>query len=232
MAEHFTREPRKDQAQEMTETSNDDIFSRIGRGITRARNFTFNALFLVVLLALILALFADDTPAVPEDSALLVNPRGVLVEQRGVVDPLAQFFSPNSPREIELREITGAIELAAEDDRIHLAVLDLDELSGLSVGQAVVVGDAILDPKFREWLQRVPLFDADRSADLQKFLGYHSTYVPMCGTKKFQEFIGSIQILQNLFRRQFQQVQLCPEILSQPERKILFKLDEFSFLGP
>lgn len=33
-----------------------------------------------------------------------------------------------------------------------------------------VDGDAILDPKFREWLQRVPLFDANRSADLQQFL--------------------------------------------------------------
>lgn len=33
-----------------------------------------------------------------------------------------------------------------------------------------VEGDAILDPKFRDWLHRVPLFDADRGADLQEFL--------------------------------------------------------------
>jgi len=34
-----------------------------------------------------------------------------------------------------------------------------------------VEGDAILDPKFKEWLRRVPLFDADRGGDLEEFLG-------------------------------------------------------------
>jgi hypothetical protein len=36
-----------------------------------------------------------------------------------------------------------------------------------------VEGDAILDPKFNEWLERIPLFDADCGADLQEFLGRH-----------------------------------------------------------
>lgn len=129
----------------MTESSNNGIFARLGRGITRFRNFTLNAIFLALMLALVLALLADDIPAVPEDSALLVNPRGVLVEQRSFVDPFTQFLAPNSPKEIELSEITDALTLAAADDRIHLAVLDLDEFSGLGAGQAEVIGDAIRD---------------------------------------------------------------------------------------
>ncbi len=127
----------------MTETSKPRFFSRLGSSITRLRNFTLNALFLVLLVVFIVALFADDTPSVPDDSALLVNPRGVLVDQRSIVDPLAEFLSPNAPGEVELGDITGALERAASDDRIRLAVLDLDELIGVSAGQALVIGDAI-----------------------------------------------------------------------------------------
>ena len=119
------------------------FFSRFGRGLTRVRNFTLNALFLLFLLVLVAALFADDTPVVPEDSALLVNPRGMLVDQRSQVDPLAEFFAPDSPGEVELRDITHALEQAATDDRIRLAVLDLDELLGMSAGQAMVIGQSI-----------------------------------------------------------------------------------------
>lgn len=143
MAEHFTPELTEDQAKPMTDKTSNGIFSRIGSGITRMRNFTFNTLFIILLLVVIMALFADETPEVPEDSALLVNPRGVLVEQRSVVDPLAQFLSPGSPREIEVGEITDALNRAAADERIHLAVLDLDELAGLTVGQAIVIGEAV-----------------------------------------------------------------------------------------
>lgn len=119
------------------------FFSRFGRGLTRVRNFTLNAIFLLFLLMLIVALFVDDTPAVPKDSALLVNPRGVLVDQRSQVDPLADFFAPDAPGEVELLDITHALEQAAADDRIRLAVLDLDELLGMSAGQAMVIGRSI-----------------------------------------------------------------------------------------
>ncbi len=119
------------------------FFGRLGRGLTRARNFTLNALFVLFLLVLIVALFADDTPVVPEDSALLVNPRGVLVDQRSQVDPLAEFFAPDTPGEVELRDITNALKRAATDDRIRLVVLDLDELIGMSAGQAMVIGQSL-----------------------------------------------------------------------------------------
>ena len=36
-----------------------------------------------------------------------------------------------------------------------------------------IEGDPILDRKFKDWITKVPLFDADRSADLQSFLGAH-----------------------------------------------------------
>jgi protease-4 len=123
--------------------NNEGFWARLGRGITRLRNFLVNGLFLLVVLILLISLFSDDRPEVPDDSALLVNPRGVLVDERSIVDPLTRFFSPNAPGEVTLQEITGALERAAEDERIRLAVLDLDELQGVSAGQAALIGDAI-----------------------------------------------------------------------------------------
>ena len=120
-----------------------NTLSRAGGALTRFRNFTLNALFLLFLFILIVALFADETPVVPEDSALLVNPQGVLVDQRSQMDPLAEFFAPDRPGEVELGQITTALERAATDERIRLAVLDLDELIGMSAGQAMVIGRSV-----------------------------------------------------------------------------------------
>ena len=120
-----------------------NTLSRAGGALTRFRNFTLNALFLLFLFILIVALFADATPVVPEDSALLVNPQGVLVDQRSQMDPLAEFFAPDRPGEVELGQITTALERAATDERIRLAVLDLDELIGMSAGQAMVIGRSV-----------------------------------------------------------------------------------------
>ncbi len=126
----------------MAEGASDGLFSRIGRGITRLRNFTFNTLFLLLLLIFVLALLSDDTPRVPEDSALLVNPRGVVVDERSLTDPLARLLAPEAPGEIELRALTRALTEAAGDQRIRLAVLDLDE-TVLGTGQAAIIGEAI-----------------------------------------------------------------------------------------
>ena len=102
-----------------------------------------NGVFVLFLLLVVLALLADDTPVVPEDAALVVNPRGQLVDQRSIVDPLARFLAPNAPGEVELGAVTRAIEHAATDERIRLIVLDLDELTAVSGGQAVIVGEAL-----------------------------------------------------------------------------------------
>ncbi|MEM8769568.1 MAG: signal peptide peptidase SppA [Pseudomonadota bacterium] len=119
------------------------VLARIGRGLTRLRTFTLNALFVLLLLVLITAVLSDDVPVVPDDSALLINPRGVLVEQRSYADPLGRLLAPDEPREIELSEITEALKLATDDTRIRLAVLDFDELGGMTAGQAAVIGEAV-----------------------------------------------------------------------------------------
>jgi len=118
------------------------LLGRIGRGITRLRNFTLNALFLIVLLAVVIALFSESRPSVPDGAALMINPRGSVVDQASPTDPFAHFLAPDAPGETELGDITRAIRMAAGDERIKLAVLDLDE-TDLGAGQAVIIGEAL-----------------------------------------------------------------------------------------
>lgn len=126
----------------MPDNTGDSTLRRIGRGITRLRIFTLNAIFILFLVMFVVLLFSEGAPTVPEDSALVINPRGVVVEERSVIDPLQHFLAPDAPGEIELGEITRAIKRAAADERIHMAVLNLDEVN-LGAGQATVIGEAL-----------------------------------------------------------------------------------------
>ncbi|MCI5044715.1 MAG: signal peptide peptidase SppA [Aquisalinus sp.] len=80
---------------------------------------------------------SGQTAQVPEGSALLVNPRGVLVEQAAEVDPfeeaLADAYGASNPAEIQVHDLTKAIRAAADDERIEALVLDLGGLMVPSV---------------------------------------------------------------------------------------------------
>ena len=69
-------------------------FSRIGAFLTRTRNFVMNTLFILVLLFVLFTLFdAFDTPGVPEGGALVLNPKGVVVEEPAVPDPFRDLWA-------------------------------------------------------------------------------------------------------------------------------------------
>lgn len=74
---------------------------------------------------------------VPDNSALLFNPQGVLVEQSEERDPLEEAieeaYGANSETQIESGDLIRALRRAAKDDRITSVVLDL---GGLFVPQS------------------------------------------------------------------------------------------------
>ena len=121
------------------------FWSRLGAVITSVRIFTINALFLVLLLVIVLATFSSSSGVVvPDDSALVLNPRGVLVDQRAIGDSLQSLISPESVgREVVLGDLLRALEHGREDDRIRMLVLRLDRLEGVSPGHADTLGKAI-----------------------------------------------------------------------------------------
>ena len=124
-------------------------FSRVGAFLTRTRNFVMNTLFIVILVFVLFALIDTfDTPGVPADSALVLNPQGDLVEQSVPLNPLSELWMSGSLQQVDIHELVRAIDHAAVDDRIRMLVLDLDELGSASAAHAASLGDALA--RFKE----------------------------------------------------------------------------------
>ncbi len=126
------------------------VLAKVGRGVTALRNFVINTLFLLTLLFVAaLLLTTCQTVSVPTDAALVINPRGNVVEARQPPVPFAGVVPGTAmPREVELDEILTAIHHAAADDNIRMLVLDLDEMSAIAPAHAQRIGAALV--KFRE----------------------------------------------------------------------------------
>ncbi len=131
-------------------TNTPSFFGRIGAGITRLRNFVVNTIFLLLLIALTVGLLANcQSVTVPQNSALLINPKGVIVEAATLPDPFTELFS-TGPRmaQVELAALLSAIEGAATDADIRMIILDLDELAWAAPAHAQRIGQAL--QKFRD----------------------------------------------------------------------------------
>ena len=129
--------------------SKPSLLSRVGAFLTRTRNFVMNTLFILLLVFVLFVLIdAFDTPGIPADSALVLNPRGEIVEETAPLDPFSELLPTGSARETDIHELLRAIDRAAEDDRIKMIVLDLDDLSWASAAHAASIGEALA--RFKE----------------------------------------------------------------------------------
>ncbi|RZO69658.1 MAG: signal peptide peptidase SppA [OM182 bacterium] len=131
------------------------VFSRIGAFITAVRNFILNAVFVLVLVVLGASLFVGEEEfSLAPNSALVLNPAGVLVEQ---IQPPAHWqdlvFQDPSTGAVSIQDVLRAIELARDDDNISLLVIDLRDLQGVTNAQAARVANAI--DGFREQGKKV-----------------------------------------------------------------------------
>ncbi|HEX7036375.1 MAG TPA: signal peptide peptidase SppA [Pseudomonadales bacterium] len=120
-------------------------FTRLGNGLTRLRLILSNVLFFGFLIVMLMLLFGGPpVPQVPDGGALVLDPRGAIVEQRSPVDPIQQWLTPQAVlAETELNDLLDALRHAAEDERIRMAVLDLDDLRFVSVAHAQAIGEAL-----------------------------------------------------------------------------------------
>ena len=94
--------------------SSDGIFPRIGRGITKTRNFVVNTIFILILLAIFGSIFnSTESISIPEEAALVLDPSGILVEERTFSNPLDDVWNINyDAPEVEIAELIRAIKLA------------------------------------------------------------------------------------------------------------------------
>ena len=116
------------------------LIRRLFRGIWRTI-LLFYALLLILTLVLIpvgvyFAFFSTPNVTVEQDTALVWAPSGDLVEQRnhGVGSLVGAVVSQPQPQSV-VRDLIESLDRAADDSRIKLAFLKLDELGGAQPGQ-------------------------------------------------------------------------------------------------
>lgn len=109
------------------------------------RRLVLNLLFLAVIALLVAAWLIDAKPALQEDTALVVDIAGPIVEQRtgapsGVT--LLQTLADRE-RETQLRDVLAALDAAAGDPKIGRVLLLLDDFDGAGLATLREVAAAI-----------------------------------------------------------------------------------------
>lgn len=125
------------------------FFGAIWRGISLLRHFTFNIIFLLILVVILTSIFSGgDEVEIAPSSALVMNLEGNLVEEKTYVDPLDAAISEGmggqeENPEVLVSEVVKTIEAATKDQRIKAIVLDLSALGSGSMDKLTRVGAAL-----------------------------------------------------------------------------------------
>ena len=126
------------------------FFSKLGHRISQARTFVVNSVFVVIVLSILVSLFGGkETPTIRNNSALIIQPKGTIVEQSVAPNNWQDaLFQDSSDASIEIGHILHAIKIAGTDEKIKMIVLGLDDLNGVSLTQAQRITEAL--QKFKE----------------------------------------------------------------------------------
>ena len=130
------------------------VFRFIWRALDGLRK-VLHLVLLLFLFLIVLAMMSTSIPIVPGRAALVLDIQGPIVEQYSG-DPLERALGRAAGQietETRLRDILDAIDAAADDDRIKLIVLDLEDMAGGGLSKLQDVGAAL--SKFRKGGKKV-----------------------------------------------------------------------------
>jgi len=127
----------------MTVTKKRGFFSRIVAIIEGTRRWVFNILFVIFVGVVLTALFTSVTVSVPDGAVLIITPEGVVVDQITAVDALTQLSSSGLPTETLLSDLIETVDLATEDPRIEVILLQLDELKHIGLSKTLELSESI-----------------------------------------------------------------------------------------
>ncbi|MDG2175462.1 MAG: signal peptide peptidase SppA [Gammaproteobacteria bacterium] len=139
------------------------------------RSVILNLLFIVLLLILVGSFIGQPAVIVEKGSALLLNPKGALVDQLTYINPLdalvADSVGTDLNNEILLRDVLNAIELAGNDEDISSIVLSLSNLQPSGFSKLQEIGIALTT--FRQSGKKVYAY-ADNYSQGQYYLASHA----------------------------------------------------------
>ncbi|MET0983058.1 MAG: signal peptide peptidase SppA, partial [Telluria sp.] len=120
-------------------------FGVFWRGLDATRRFVLNMLFLIIVIALLWAMFGGGAKPLGQKTSLVLELRGDLVEEHssGLRDSLLANVGGEVRRAVELRDLLVVLDAAAKDKNIGSVVLLLDEFDGGGLAMLHEVGAAI-----------------------------------------------------------------------------------------
>jgi protease-4 len=134
-----------------------NLLKRIALGIWRLFTFTrsvvFNVIFIVFFVGFIALLTSDSEQViVPNETALVLNLVGDLVEQKREVNPMDAFLlealdEKDDKPEVLLADVLDVLAKAKNDDRVQLLVLQLQGLKSAGLSKLQDIGAALIDFK-------------------------------------------------------------------------------------
>ena len=129
------------------------IFIGIWRLFTLTRSVVLNTIFIAIFISFIVMLGNDkDQIIVPNESALVLNLMGDLVEQKREINPMDAFLlealdEKDDKPEVLLADVLDVIAKAKNDDRVQLLVLQLQGLKSTGLSKLQDIGAALIDFK-------------------------------------------------------------------------------------
>lgn len=125
------------------------LLHSVWQGFRFIRNFVLNFVFVLLFVGFIAVLISDkEQVEVNDKTALVLNLKGDLVEEKQWVDPVEQAINESTGSEDErpeilVRDLVKVINEAAKDDRIKVMVLALSDLGSGSLDKLQQVGAAL-----------------------------------------------------------------------------------------
>ena len=104
-----------------------------------------NLIFLLLVVLILAALGSGAPPPLRDNTALLLNPSGVVVEELSYRDPVEVFLGAQdgAEREVLLADVLDAIALARDDASISALVMNLDGLRYVGITKSLEIGAAL-----------------------------------------------------------------------------------------
>ncbi|MBU0538510.1 MAG: S49 family peptidase, partial [Gammaproteobacteria bacterium] len=128
----------------MSDNKKRGFFAKLGSFLDGARRWTLNIIFLVIVGAIAMAIFTSvKEVTVPDRAVLVLAPEGVVVDQLSAVDAFTQLSAQGLPRETLLADLIDAVQLASDDPRIEVLLLQLDELDHIGMSKTLELSEAI-----------------------------------------------------------------------------------------
>ncbi|HEX4585440.1 MAG TPA: signal peptide peptidase SppA [Burkholderiaceae bacterium] len=146
------------------------------RVVDAARRLVLNLLFLLIVAVLALALFSSSRLRLSDNTALVMAPRGDLVEQYSGSAREAALTEAlgGVERETQLRDVVAVLDAAARDPKISRAVLILDDMGGAGMAKLNEVAAAL--ERFRSAGKQIVAWGSQMSQG-QYYLAAHADQV-------------------------------------------------------